>query len=232
MDWTVETVLESWVADPKLSRRKIAFLEQFHKHQLHAAVHDMIGFMPAAPTHICEALGLPNACTWAAVVAELLDRLESEKSGVKVTTHTWQLENHTSEEPPNNVVPESKIVNEENVLKDFIRLKNMSSLRRIFLNREHEDRLRRMEYAMVHGNDWSGEMLPTLDIIDGLNDLAKEKGYPKKLEDLPWYDLATAFALDLINWIEKDQVYEDELTEEVDRINNCLAYFGKEYHPF
>ena len=108
----------------------------------------------------------------------------------------------------------------------------MSSLRRIFLNREHEDRLSRMEYAMVHGNDWSGEMLPTLDIIDGLNDLAKEKGYPKKLEDLPWYDLATAFALDLINWIEKDQVYEDELTEEVDRINNCMAYFGKEYHPF
>ena len=48
MDWTVETVLESWVADPKLSRRKIAFLEQFHKHQLHGAVHDMIGFMPAA----------------------------------------------------------------------------------------------------------------------------------------------------------------------------------------
>ena len=95
---------------------------------------------------------------------------------------------------------------------------------------------------MVHGNDWNGEYLPcssveelneSIEVIKGLNALAKEKGYPSKLDvDLVQVDLATAFALDLINWIEKDQVYEDELTLEVDRINNCMAYFGKKYYPF
>jgi len=239
--WTVETVLEDYISERKLSRRKLAFLEQFHKHQLHGAVGDMIGFLPTAPAHICEALDLQSGCTWAGVVAELLDHIHSEKNGHKVTLHTWQLENSTTEEPP-AIVPESKIVNEENVLKDFIRLKKMSSLRRLFLTREHEDRLRRMEYQMVHGNDWNGEFLPcqnekelheSIEVIKGLNDLAKEKGYPKELDDcFIQYDLATAFALDLINWIEKDQVYEDELTEEIDRINNCMTYFGKKYFPF
>lgn len=226
--WTVDAVLEEWLADRKLSRRKKAFLNQFHQHQLNNAAGEMMKFLPVAPAHICEALDLPNASTWAVVVAELLDFDDSEKSGHKVTTHTWQLENGTTEEPPVSK-SETKIVNELNVLNEFISLKRISSLRKLFLMNNHDERLGNMEYLMVHGGSWKGTFCPD-GIIKGLNDLAKEKGYPKELNILyPYYDLAVPFALDLIKWIESDEILESELTQKTDQINEQMNYFGQEF---
>ena len=230
MEWTVETVLEDWVANRKLSRRKIAFLEQFHQHQLHGAVGDMIGFLPTAPAHICKALDLNEGCTWWWVVAELLDFIESEKLGHKVTLHRWQAENSTFEKPPIKVA-ESKIINELNVLNDFISNKELSESRKSFLKDNHEARLGNMEYYLVHSNPWKGEVCPD-GIIEGLNDLAKSKEFPKHLDTkYPYWDYAIAFALDLINWIEKDELLESELSEKLDQINYQMNYFGAVFDP-
>ena len=226
--WTIETVLEDYISERKLSRRKLAFLEQFHKHQLHGAVHDMIGFLPKAPAHICEALDLQSGCTWAGVVAELLDFIHSEKNGHKVTLHTWQLANSTTEEPP-EILPKEKIINERNILCSFISNKALTAVRKLFLMNKHNDRLRQMEYSMVHGNKWEGELCPDF-IIKGLNDLAKEKEFPKHLDDLtPYYDLAVAFALDLIHWMDNLEVFEDDLDKNLGDIYQCMNYFDNAF---
>ena len=228
MEWTVETVLEDWIANRKLSRRKIAFLEQFHQHQLHGAVGDMIGFLHTAPSHICEALDLPKGCTWWGVVAELLDFIESEKSGHKVTLHTWQAENSTFEKPP-TAVAQSKIINELNVLSDFIANEEISEFRKNFLLGKHDETLGNMEYVMVHGSKWKTETCPD-GIIEGLNNLAKTTEYPRRLDNCyPYWELAIAFSLDLINWIEKDEILESDLTSKTDQINEQINYFGSEF---
>ena len=229
-DWTPESVLEDWIADRKLTRRKTAFLKQFHQQQLHGAVGDMIGFLPIAPDHICAELGLSSGCTWWSVVAELLDHLESQKLGHKVTLYTWQLENCTLEKPPVQIA-ESKIINEENVLSDFISNKKISESRKSFLLDNHETRIGQMDYVLVHGNPWKGNICPD-GIIEGLNDLAKSKEFPKQLDTrYPYWDYAIAFALDLINWIEKDELLESELSEKLDQINYQMNYFGAVFWP-
>ena len=228
MEWNPETILEEWIADRKLSRRKIAYLEQFHQQNLHGAVGDMIGFLPVAPAHICKALDLPTGCSMWHCVVELLDFIESEKLGYKVTTRRYQAEIPTFEKPPTNVV-QSKIINEINVLSDFIAKEEISESRKNFLLGKHDETLENMEYVMVHGSKWKTETCPD-GIIEGLNNLAKTTEYPKKLDNCyPYWELAVAFSLDLINWIEKDEILESELSEKLDQVNYQMNYFAQEF---
>jgi len=81
-----------------------------------------------------------------------------------------------------------------------------------------------MDYVMVHGEKWKGEVCPN-GIIEGLNDLAKTTEDPTRLNICyPYWDNAIAFALDIINWIEKDEILERELSERIDQINNQMNY--------
>ena len=45
----------------------------------------------------------------------------------------------------------------------------------------------------------------------------------------PYWDYAIAFALDLINWIEKDEILESELSERIDQINYQMNYYTQEF---
>ncbi|MDC3207160.1 hypothetical protein OA972_00290 [Prochlorococcus sp. AH-716-B03] len=67
-------------------------------------------------------------------------------------------------------------------------------------------------------------------IIEGLNNLAKTTEYPKQLDVLyPYWEYAIAFALDLINWIESDEILESDLSEKLDQINYQMNYFCQEF---
>ena len=70
-DLTLESVLEDWIADRKLSRRKIAFLKQVHQMNLYGD-----GLPSICPSYFSSELDLPNGSYWSLVVADLLDFLE------------------------------------------------------------------------------------------------------------------------------------------------------------
>ena len=70
-DLTLESVLEDWIADRKLSRRKIVFLKQVHQMNLYGD-----GLPSICPSYFSSELDLPNGSYWSLVVADLLDFLE------------------------------------------------------------------------------------------------------------------------------------------------------------
>ena len=221
-DWTIEAVLEGWIADrTKPSRRKLAFLKQMHNINVVSGGEPLI-----CPSHICKELDLPNGSTWPYVIADFLDFLEGQKVGHTVAKHKMELgEKHSPEKPP----VESKIINELNVLSDFIANAELSESRKDFLLGKHDEILGNMEYVMVHGSKWKTETCPD-GIIEGLNNLAKSKDYPKQLDIYyPYWEYAIAFALDLINWVEKDEILENELSEKIDQINYQMNYFCQEF---
>ena len=80
-DLTLESVLEDWIADRKLSRRKIAFLKQVHQMNLYGD-----GLPSICPSYFSSELDLPNGSYWSLVVADLLDFLE------KTSKHNCELE--------------------------------------------------------------------------------------------------------------------------------------------
>ena len=80
-DLTLESVLEDWIADRKLSRRKIAFLKQVHQMNLYGD-----GLPSICPSYFSSELDLPNGSYWSLVVAYLLDYLE------KTSKHKCELE--------------------------------------------------------------------------------------------------------------------------------------------
>ena len=220
-DWTIQDVLEGWIADRTISRRKLAFLKQMHEINVNSE-----GLPLICPSHISKELDLPNGSTWPYVIADFLDFHEGQRVGHTVNKHKMELgEQHSSENP----LVESKIINELNVLSDFIANKEVSESRKNFLIGQHDEALGKMDYVMVHGGKWKGEVCPN-GIIEGLNDLAKTKEYPKQLDIFyPYWDYAIAFALDLINWIEKDEIHESELSERTDQINYQMNYFAQEF---
>ena len=220
-DWTIQDVLEGWIADRTISRRKLAFLKQMHEINVNSEGQPLI-----CPSNISKELDLPNGSTWPYVIADFLDFHEGQRVGHTVTKHKMELgEQHSSENP----LVESKIINELNVLSDFIANKEVSESRKNFLIGQHDEALGKMDYVMVHGGKWKGEVCPN-GIIEGLNDLAKTKEYPKQLDIFyPYWDYAIAFALDLINWIEKDEIHESELSERTDQINYQMNYFAQEF---
>ena len=80
-DLTLESVLKDWIADRKLSRRKIAFLKQVHQMNLYGD-----GLPSICPSYFSSELDLPNGSYWSLVVADLLDFLE------KTSKHKCELE--------------------------------------------------------------------------------------------------------------------------------------------
>ena len=80
-DLTLESVLEDWIADPKLSRKKIAFLKQVHQMNLYGD-----GLPSICPSYFSSELDLPDGSYWSLVVADLLDFLE------KTSKHKCELE--------------------------------------------------------------------------------------------------------------------------------------------
>ena len=80
-DLTLESVLEHWIADRKLSRKKIAFLKQVHQMNLYGD-----GLPSICPSYFSSELDLPNGSSWSLVVADLLDHLE------KTSKHKCELE--------------------------------------------------------------------------------------------------------------------------------------------
>ncbi len=70
-DLTLESVLEDWIADRKLSRRKIAFLKQVHQMNLYGD-----GLPSICPSYFSSELDLPDGSYWSLVVADLLDFLK------------------------------------------------------------------------------------------------------------------------------------------------------------
>ena len=80
-DLTLESVLEDWIADRKLSRRKIAFLKQVHQMNLYGD-----GLPSTCSSYFSSELDLPNGSSWSLVVADLLDHLE------KTSKHKCELE--------------------------------------------------------------------------------------------------------------------------------------------
>ena len=70
-DLTLESVLEDWIADRKLSRRKIVFLKQVHQMNLYGD-----GLPSICPSYFSSELDLPDGSYWSLVVADLLDFLE------------------------------------------------------------------------------------------------------------------------------------------------------------
>ena len=80
-DLTLESVLEDWIADRKLSRRKIAFLKQVHQMNLYGD-----GLPSICPSYFSSELDLHNGSYWSLVVAYLLDYLE------KNSKHKCELE--------------------------------------------------------------------------------------------------------------------------------------------
>ena len=221
-DWTIEAVLEGWIADrTKPSRRKLAFLKQMHNINVASGGEPLI-----CPSHISSELDLPNGSTWPYVIADFLDFIEGQKVGHTVAKHKMELgEKHSPEKPP----VESKIINELNVLSDFIANGEISKSRKDFLLGKHDETLGNMEYVMVHGSKWRTETCPD-GIIEGLNNFAMTTEYPKRLDNCyPYWELAIAFSLDLINWTEKDEILESELSEKLDQINYQMNYFAQEF---
>ncbi len=80
-DLTLESVLEDWIADRKLSRRKISFLKQVHQMNLYRD-----GLPSICPSYFSSELDLPDGSYWSLVVADLLDFLE------KTSKHKCELE--------------------------------------------------------------------------------------------------------------------------------------------
>ncbi len=71
-DWTLESIFEDWIADRKLSRRKIAFLKQNHHMNVYGD-----GLEKICPSYFSSELDLPNGSYWSWVIADLLDHLEN-----------------------------------------------------------------------------------------------------------------------------------------------------------
>lgn len=70
---SIEEVFDAWVADRKLSRRKLAFLETVHSQTMEG----VWGCSPdIAGSHLCSELEMPAGSYVCQLVAELLDHLK------------------------------------------------------------------------------------------------------------------------------------------------------------
>ena len=87
-DWTLESIFEDWIADRKLSRRKIAFLKQNHHMNVYGD-----GLEKICPSYFSSELDLPNGSYWSWVIADLLDHLE-KTSKHKTSLFTSEFKPH------------------------------------------------------------------------------------------------------------------------------------------
>ena len=83
-DWTVESIIEDWIADKKLSRRKVTWLEAHINEWLDFMDRDLFEpFYPAsAPTWMKSELDNPKCKTVIQCVADLVDFLKPKRAGI------------------------------------------------------------------------------------------------------------------------------------------------------
>ena len=84
-DWTIQDVLEGWIADRTISRRKLAFLKQMHEINVNSEGQPLI-----CPSNISKELDLPNGSTWPYVIADFLDFHEGQRVGHTVLDTRWK----------------------------------------------------------------------------------------------------------------------------------------------
>ena len=109
-DWTIKDVLEGWIADRTISRRKLAFLKQMHEINVNSEGQPLI-----CPSHISSELDLPNGSTWPYVIADFLDFHEGQRVGHTVTRHKMELGVETKSKDPDAIA-----LTVDSVIEDYI----------------------------------------------------------------------------------------------------------------
>jgi len=82
LELSYESVLEDWIADRKLSNRKLNFLEQDHE-QTMQEIGSVTSFSIAS-SYTSDELDLPQGSYWVQVVADLLDHLAPSEEGSRL----------------------------------------------------------------------------------------------------------------------------------------------------
>jgi hypothetical protein len=79
-DWTVESILDDYLADDKLSRRKLAWLEQVYDRTIDG-IEEACSFDIAGSIY-CSALELPQGSYWCQCIAAALDFIKPERGSL------------------------------------------------------------------------------------------------------------------------------------------------------
>ena len=81
-DWTCRTVFEDWIADKKLSRRKLAWLEATYRDFMHTMQREGAFSPTVAPSWMRDELDSKHLIYEIQCVADLLDFLKPKKEGI------------------------------------------------------------------------------------------------------------------------------------------------------
>jgi hypothetical protein len=79
-DWTAESVIDDYLADNKLSRRKLAWLEQVYDRAL--ASIEAACSIDIAGSIYCSELELPQGSYWCQCIAAALDFIKPERDSI------------------------------------------------------------------------------------------------------------------------------------------------------
>lgn len=228
MELTYQSVLEDWIANRKISSKKLSFLELIHKKNVHNLQNSKLGIKVICPSHICDELDIPRGTNMIYALAQFLDLYEYQRFGFLFNNNknTLILDKEIQHET------DQKVINELNVLIELISNGKISESKKKFLINNHETRLEKMDSLMSNGIDWKGEICP-FGIIQGLNELANKKNYINRLDDnYPYWDYAVAFSLDLLNIDSHIKLNEKDYMKRFDEISNLMNYFGNTLRPY
>ena len=76
MELTCQSVLEDWIANRKISSKKLSFLELIHKKNVHNLQNSKVGINVICPSHICDELDIPRGNNMIYALAQFLDLYE------------------------------------------------------------------------------------------------------------------------------------------------------------
>ena len=82
LELSYESVVEDWIADRKLSNRKLNFLEQDHEQTMQEI--GLVTSFSIASSYLSDELDLPQGSYWVQVVADLLDHLAPSEEGSRL----------------------------------------------------------------------------------------------------------------------------------------------------
>ena len=82
LELSYESVVEDWIADRKLSNRKLNFLEQDHERTMQEI--GLVTSFSIASSYLSDELDLPQGSYWVQVVADLLDYLAPSEEGSRL----------------------------------------------------------------------------------------------------------------------------------------------------
>jgi hypothetical protein len=78
--WTLETVLEDFIVDGKLSRRKAAYLLQNYVKTIDTLQAGLLVSLDVASGYFCSEVELPAGSYWCQVVGSALDFIKPDRS--------------------------------------------------------------------------------------------------------------------------------------------------------